>query len=182
MASQSSSPSAGPGSSDTVADRGGSMTALVWVETSLCIIVIALRIWSRKLTASMGLDDWSILLATVTYTILSPTRHHSDVVQEHYLICFTGLYDYQRGYSDMDGKHWRIRPRMEHHSPRHGKHIVCKSLYQCTQTLSVITSKFSVGYLILRLMPVTSKWQRRAVWAVTLFTVAHNSAAIITNW
>ena len=42
------------------------MTAALWVEAAISTIVISLRFWSRHLTRSIGLDNWSMLVATVS--------------------------------------------------------------------------------------------------------------------
>jgi hypothetical protein len=48
-----------------VIDRGGSIVAIVWVEAVIASIFIILRFVSRRMGKTIGLDDWTMLIATV---------------------------------------------------------------------------------------------------------------------
>ena len=51
-------------------DRGPQLLAMWWTELSICIVMVAMRFYSRYKLKNFGLDDWLMLTALVrkTYT------------------------------------------------------------------------------------------------------------------
>lgn len=51
---------------DLNANQGPSIVALVWVEATLALMIVLLRIYARIRIKALGLDDWTILLSLVS--------------------------------------------------------------------------------------------------------------------
>lgn len=47
-------------------DRGGSLLAITWAETFICIVVLGLRFYSRMKLKNIGIDDWMMLITLVS--------------------------------------------------------------------------------------------------------------------
>jgi hypothetical protein len=48
-------------------DRGPQMIAIYWIEASIAIVVVALRIWGRVVLRQVGADDYVMLFTLVSY-------------------------------------------------------------------------------------------------------------------
>lgn len=52
---------------DLNANRGNAMLAILWVETTVAILVVGLRMWGRLLIRKIGIDDWAMVFALVSF-------------------------------------------------------------------------------------------------------------------
>ena len=52
-------------------DRGKAVIAIFWVQTSLAIVVVAMRFWARYIIKNFGTDDWLMLFTLVCSQISS---------------------------------------------------------------------------------------------------------------
>ncbi|ORY02355.1 hypothetical protein BCR34DRAFT_605588 [Clohesyomyces aquaticus] len=140
-----------------IVDRGSSITGLLWAEAAIACIVIGLRFWSRNLGKLVGLHDWTMVVATISMVVCSS---------------ITTWMAHLGGFRHI----WQIPP------PNIPNVILASYIFQTFIIIGVFTSKFSVGYLLLRIFPQYSKRSRAFVWFVIVFTVLHNLLALILNW
>ena len=47
-------------------DRGSALLAMWWTELSICIVMAAMRMYSRFKLKNIGVDDWFIVAALVS--------------------------------------------------------------------------------------------------------------------
>ncbi|KAL9134774.1 MAG: hypothetical protein Q9175_004043 [Cornicularia normoerica] len=58
-----------PRPADGDRDRGPQLLAMWWTELSICIVMVAMRFFSRYKLKNFGTDDWLMLIALVTETL-----------------------------------------------------------------------------------------------------------------
>ena len=51
-------------------DRGPALLAMWWTELSICIVMVAMRVYSRIKLRSWGIDDWLMLTALASQSFL----------------------------------------------------------------------------------------------------------------
>lgn len=55
-----------PRPADGDRDRGPQLLAMWWTELSICIVMVAMRFYSRHKLKNFGTDDWLMLTALVS--------------------------------------------------------------------------------------------------------------------
>lgn len=138
-------------------DRGSFVTAIFWVETGIAILFVCGRFYARTLIGALGLDDWSMLL---TVTLLIAT---SGVVTST---------------SNLGGfRHSAYVP------PENATQVILNTyILQTLTTFAFGTSKFSIGYMILRLLSTGSVKRRRFIWGLIIFACIYNWGEALSIW
>jgi hypothetical protein len=100
-----------PIASGTVVDRGASIVAVLWVEAVIASIFITLRFLSRNIGKTIGLDDWTMLVATVWF--------HAPIHLYHPAEPRSDLRYSMRLYGNVDEFTRRLPPRLAHAPTKH---------------------------------------------------------------
>ena len=70
-----------PRPADGDQSRGPRLLAMWWAELSICIVMVAMRFYSRYKLKNFGMDDWLMLTALVRkwkYCMLESPSHNMD--------------------------------------------------------------------------------------------------------
>ena len=155
-----------PGPND---DRGPAVTAIFWSEAAVAVLVVSLRLYARRSIRALGADDWFMLITTVS-VCYAPGMFLGKSNECPGKVVFVALSCVITYIASLGGSRHLV------YVPPQNLSEVAKSNF-IVQALTIFTfgtSKFSVGYLILRLLPPNSKWRKWSIWVLIVFTCFYN--------
>ncbi|PSN71815.1 hypothetical protein BS50DRAFT_629941 [Corynespora cassiicola Philippines] len=130
-------------------NRGPAITAIFWVLTCVAAFVVAARFYARWLIRNIGVDDWMILFSWVLLVITSAFITHV---------------------AQLGGFRHLMYVPLENASD------VARGLLLC-QVFNIAgfgTSKFAVGYQLLRVLERTARWRKATIWVIIVITLLYN--------
>nr|ANM86611.1 hypothetical protein [Cladonia uncialis subsp. uncialis]AUW30807.1 hypothetical protein [Cladonia uncialis subsp. uncialis] len=153
MSSSATQSSAVP--SFTNENRGTSVLAVFWVETGIAIGFVGGRFYGRRLIGAVGLDDWSMLITLLLLIAASAVVTST---------------------ANLGGYRHLI-----HVPPQNINQVFLNTyIFQTLTTFAFGTSKFSIGFLILRLIP-SSLVPTKALWDFTIPATCWSLNAKLAN-
>lgn len=158
----SSTPTPGPLSPDI--SRGSDLTIVKWLTTSIAVLLVSLRFYVRGvLRKKLGWDDYTILLAVVSYLPSVPFQQSfTDSCSKAFAIAESifSIFQVQSGFGR----------NIYYLTPVQIQHV---GLYTtiCIMLLTIGTGlvRISVCLFVLGLLPVTKMSYRRWIWGLLAF-------------
>ncbi|KAI0550474.1 hypothetical protein F4679DRAFT_542537 [Xylaria curta] len=142
---------------DPDVDRGPIIIGVYSAECVVSLIFLALRIWARSKISATGWDDVSMIITWVLFAVLT---------------VFVGFLGSAGGTRHL-------------YYLKNGVAKQVTKLNWIAQAFGIIalgTGKLAVGFLLLRLIPPTTRWRRRIIWALMSLTMIGNSLSVILTF
>ena len=164
------------GAQESDEDRGYTLLVVTWVECTISILLVTLRMFSRaKIIRKVGWDDWFMCISLVSN---KPTHSLIRIVNrlQLFTIAFSIWVTFYISFGG--GRHvYYLTPTQVVPAAKASWIILSLAI------VAIVTGKASVALLILRLMgPGIGKWRKRFLYTVSIAGFLFGGIAIAIIW